>query len=57
VCNPAAVQAAEELHARGKGYFTSVAMSLSSTIFPTYVSLHGGTQSAAPGLGETAPRT
>ncbi len=39
VCNPAALKAAEELHARSKGYSTSVVMSR-STKFRTYVSFH-----------------
>ena len=39
VCNPAALKSAEELHARSKGYSTSVVMSR-STKFRTYVSFH-----------------
>jgi hypothetical protein len=37
VCNPAALKAAEDVHARSKGYSTSVVMSR-STKFRTYVS-------------------
>ncbi|MFN9900895.1 MAG: hypothetical protein ACK55Z_19365 [bacterium] len=39
MCNPAAPKADEELHARSKGYSTSVVMSR-STKFRTCVSRH-----------------
>ena len=38
MCNPAALKADEELHARSKGYSTSVRREVNETIKDTYMS-------------------